>query len=373
MRFRRAAGQADNHAARVHIPVRRAKADEGGNHVDAARVGHALRHPLGIRRGVDDAQAVAQPLHSGARHENRAFESILDFSVRAPRDGRHKAVFRLVDFRAGVHQHEAARAVCIFRHARLEAVLPEKRRLLVSRRARDGHRTADDLRVGLSVNLAGRANLRQHRRGNRQIAKQLLVPFQFINIIHQRTGRVRIIRHVDPAARQLPDQPAVDGAEEKIPLLRRRPRAIHIVQNPFDFRAGEIRVDDQPGLVVKLVGKPLTLQILADVRRLPRLPDNRVIDGPPGVLVPNHRRLALVRNADGGKTACSQIRLFERLPHDRDHRAPDFLGVVLNPARFGEMLRELLLRDADDPRLLVEDDRPVAGGSGIQRHHVLCH
>ena len=278
-----------------------------------------------------------------------------------------------MDFRAGVHQHEAARAIRIFRHTRLEAVLPEKRRLLVARRARDGHRTADDLRVGFAVNLAGCANLRQHRRGNSQITKQLLVPFQFINIIHQRTGRVRIIRHVDPAARQFPDQPAVDGAEKKVPLLRRRPRAIHIVQNPFDLRAGEIRVDDQPGLVVKLVGKPLPLQILADVRRLPGLPDNRVVDGAPGVLVPDHCRLALVRNADGGKIACGQVRLFQRLLHDRDHRAPDFLGVVLNPARLGEMLRELLLRDADDPRLLVENDRPVARSTGVQRHHILCH
>ena len=70
MRLLCAARDADDHAARVHIPVRRTKTDECGNHVDAARVRNLLRDPFGVGCGVNEAQSVAQPLDCGAADED---------------------------------------------------------------------------------------------------------------------------------------------------------------------------------------------------------------------------------------------------------------------------------------------------------------
>ena len=67
----------DQRAAGVGVPVRRAEAGEGGDQDDAARVGHAGRQRLDLRGGADEPQAVAQPLHHGAGHEDAPFEGVV--------------------------------------------------------------------------------------------------------------------------------------------------------------------------------------------------------------------------------------------------------------------------------------------------------
>ena len=51
------------------------------------------------------------------------------------------------------------------------------------------------------------------------------------------------------AAGQIPDQPAIDGAEGELAGFGAWPRTLHIVENPGDFGAGEVGVDQQPGLL----------------------------------------------------------------------------------------------------------------------------
>ena len=63
---------------------------------------------------------------------------------------------------AAVHQHEAARAVGVFHHARLGAELPEESSLLVAGNARDGYFMGEDSRLGVGIDFAGRAYLRHH-------------------------------------------------------------------------------------------------------------------------------------------------------------------------------------------------------------------
>jgi hypothetical protein len=63
------------------------------------------------------------------------------------------------------------------------------------------------------------------------------------------------------AAGQLPDQPAVDGAEGQPPLGRRLPGALGLVQTPFQLGAREIRIGQKAGAPGQLGLKPLGAQL----------------------------------------------------------------------------------------------------------------
>ena len=67
----------DDRAARVGVPVRAAEAGERGHEIDAAA--NRARWPRAPRRRptLDDAEAVAQPLHDGAADEHGAFERVV--------------------------------------------------------------------------------------------------------------------------------------------------------------------------------------------------------------------------------------------------------------------------------------------------------
>ena len=128
----RAAREADDGAARCRIPLRRAEAGEGRHEVDVAGVGHAGGQRLDVGGALDDAEAVAQPLHRGAAHEHAAFERVLAGRRGARPPSSAGGGARPAACVAGVHQHEAAGAVGVLGHARREAGLAEQRRLLVA-------------------------------------------------------------------------------------------------------------------------------------------------------------------------------------------------------------------------------------------------
>jgi hypothetical protein len=83
----------------------------------------------------------------------------------------------------------------------------------------------------------------------------------------------------------------------------------------------------------------LSLAQMSDVRR-----SCQTMHGLPRGAVPDDRGLALVGDADRGDVFRLQPGLFQRLAANRDRRGPDVLGLVLDPARGREMLREFLLR-----------------------------
>ena len=80
-----AAGQADERAARRRVPVRRAETDEGRHQIDAEGRVDCARQLLRFLRVLEQAEAVAQPLHGGAGDEHRAFDGIRRTAVGARR------------------------------------------------------------------------------------------------------------------------------------------------------------------------------------------------------------------------------------------------------------------------------------------------
>ena len=180
---------------------------------------------------------------------------------------------------------------------------------------------------------------------------------------------------MDLAAGQLPDEPRLHRAEQQVAALGTRTHAGHVVQDPLELCGREVGVDDQPGLLPDQVGQAAGLQLVAVLACAAALPDNGVVDRLAGVTVPDDGRLALVRDADGGDV----LRRRADLVHGRQRHAelgrPDLVGVMLDPAGLGEILGELLLRDAAHLAPGVKKDAAVGRGARVQRHDIflLCH
>lgn len=76
-----AAGQAEQRATGVGVPVRSTQAGEGRDQVHAVAVLDLAGEVFGVVGIVDDLQLVAQPLHGGAAVEHRAFQGVSHFAA----------------------------------------------------------------------------------------------------------------------------------------------------------------------------------------------------------------------------------------------------------------------------------------------------
>ena len=69
-----------------------------------------------------------------------------------------------------------------------------------------------------------------------------------VDVVEERPARVRGVRRVHGAARELPDEPRVDRPERELPAGGPRPRAGHVVEEPLQLRPGEVGVEDEARL-----------------------------------------------------------------------------------------------------------------------------
>ncbi len=83
--------------------------------------------------------------------------------------------------------------------------------------------------------------------------------------------------------------------------------------------------------------------------------------GAPLRLVPDERRLALVRDPDRIELAGPHARVGQGGRGRVDHRLPDLVRVVLHEPGRGKVLAELLVAASERPQRLVQDE---AGGAG---------
>ena len=78
-----APGDAEDRAPGVGVPPRAAQAGERGHQDHAVAVGHRGRQRADLGRALDDAEAVAQPLHGGAGDEDRALVGVGELGLAA--------------------------------------------------------------------------------------------------------------------------------------------------------------------------------------------------------------------------------------------------------------------------------------------------
>ncbi|CAM3592657.1 hypothetical protein BOSP111201_14570 [Bordetella sputigena] len=368
--------------------MRRPQPRECRHQENIVRIGHAARQRFHVFRALDDAQPVAQPLHRRAGDEHPAFQheggrprgtrpgehlrvgGVFFRPRQAPAHRGQQAVARYDRLVAHVHQHEAARTVGILRHAGLEAGLPEGRGLLIARHAGDGYRAAEPLRQRLGHHRAAGRHAGQHRTRNIQAFQQLVAPVLLMDIEQQRARRIGAVGTVHLAAGQLPDQPGIDGAEGDFAAFGGGARPRHMVQQPGQLGAGEIRIQHQARAFLQEIGAAFAAHAVADIGRTPVLPDDGMRQRPAAGAVPDQRGFALVGDADGGDVGRGRAGVVQGLSRDLQLAAPDLVGVVLDPARVRVILAEFALAHAARAAFGVEYDGARTGRALVQGKNV---
>ncbi len=192
-----------------------------------------------------------------------------------------------------------------------------------------------------------------------------------MDVEEHRARRITRIGHV--ASAKLEDEPGIDRAEGQFAALRTLTCTLDVVERPLHLGAGKIGIENEAGLLLDCVGVAGFTQCVADRRGAAVLPDDGAGNRFTRLAVPQHRGFALVGDADGGDVLGRQSFVMQGLLRHGELRLPDFVGVVLDPARMGEMLGEFLLRDAGDGAIPVEQDGARAGGALVQGQDVLGH
>ena len=102
--------------------------------------------------------------------------------------------------RAGVHEHEAPRAIRVLHHSGLDAALAEERGLLVACDTGNGDAAGKHRTRSLSQHAARALHHRQHRARHGEERQQLVVPCAPFYVIEQRARSIRHIGDVRRAA-----------------------------------------------------------------------------------------------------------------------------------------------------------------------------
>src|SRR5581483_2113017 len=107
------------------------------------------------------------------------------------------------------------------------------------------------------------------------------------------------------------------------------------------------------------------------------LPDDRAMNRLAGGALPDNGGFALIGDADRrdlrGLDLNAGAVAVQRLAERAQHRLPDLLGLVLDPARLGEVLRELSVATTPELQLLVEHQHRGPGGPLIDRDDEFGH
>ena len=167
-----------------------------------------------------------------------------------------------------------------------------------------------------------------------------------------------------------PEQEAVDRAEREFSALGARARAVDVFEDPREFRAGEIGIEQETRALANELFRAVAGKARAVFRRAPVLPDDRAVDRPAGRALPHDGRLALVRDSDGRDVLRAEPGRGDRLACRRDRIAPDVLGVVFNPSGRRVVLRKLAPGERDGAPLCIEDDAARRGRALVDGENV---
>src|SRR5581483_72156 len=145
------------------------------------------------------------------------------------------------------------------------------------------------------------------------------------------------------AAGHVPNNPRVNVAEYEVARFGGCTRTFDVIENPFDFWAGEIRGKWQTDFGTQAVLSAVLSEFVDNLVGARVLPDNCVIDGLAGFPIPDYGGLALIGDADGRNVFGVNPAIRERALNDGLNGLPNFHWVVFDPAGLGVNLRVFFL------------------------------
>ena len=202
--------------------------------------------------------------------------------------------------------------------------------------------------------------------------EQLVVPAALADVVEQRPRGVGGVGDVAAPAAEPPRHPAVHGTERELAGLGAFAHAGHVVQQPADLGAAEVRVEQQPRLAPDHrlgAGAP---ELLAVVRGAPVLPHDGRRHRLRGRPVPDDGRLALVGDADAGHVGGPLAGLLQSAPGRGQLGLPERLGVLFDPSRLRRAEAGLLLGARQHDAGGVDHERPPARRARVERQHHLA-
>ena len=233
-----AARHAHHGSPGMTVPIRGAQTGKGRHQIDVAGIANTGRKPFNLVRRAEQLQAVAQPLNGGARHENRTLQCITGLALGAHPGHRAEQLVLTGNGRgSGVHEHEAARAIGVFGHARFETRLAKRGSLLITRDTGDFNRRAKKAADSLRDHPAAGYHLWQHRRRDAKQAQQFGVPLQGVNVEQQGARCIAGVGDMAGPAGEVPDQPAVDRAKSQFAPFGAGPRLGDVIEQPLQLGA----------------------------------------------------------------------------------------------------------------------------------------
>ena len=176
---------------------------------------------------------------------------------------------------------------------------------------------------------------------------------------------------------QPPDEETVNCAETQLAGGGAFACAIHLVENPCEFRCGEIGVQQQAGLCGDCGFMTTILHHLADIGSAAILPDNGIMDWCARGAVPDNGCFALVGDADGKRRGAACLCIFHHGTGHIQRRVPYGFRVMFDPAILRENLRKLGAFLRKDRPVLVKQNGPrrsralINGNDGsLVRHEI---
>src|SRR5262249_38433186 len=159
----------------------------------------------------------------------------------------------------------------------------------------------------------------------------------------------------------------IDRTEAQLAVRRAFPRPAHVAEQPAQLRRAEVGIENEARLAPQQVLRPRRPEGFAVLCGAAILPHDGAMHRPPSP-IPQHRRLALVRDADAGDVVPANAGTPASRPQHAQRDAPDLLGIVLDPTRSREVLRELAVRPAADTAAPVEHQHRRPGGALVDRN-----
>lgn len=287
-------------------PVRGEETAEGRDESDTTVVLDRLGEGAELGRVLDEAEVVDEELDTGTGDGDAALEGVhAPASTKVEGDGAQKTVGGDDGLGTDVVQQEAASTVGVLGETGSEALLADEGGRLVTEAAHDLgalEGTLVERAVGLGVGRGDNLGEEDLLAVNAEPVNEIVVVVESLNVHEHGTrgvGRVRDVDIVGASTVELVGQPGVDGTESEVALVVSILDGLDILEQPEKLAGGRVGGQRQTAALGQLAGTEAALEAADELLGASVCPDNGVVEGLAGGLVPDDGGLTLVGDADG--------------------------------------------------------------------------